>query len=222
MKQTGWAHTGLAPLDSVASARVRGEANEHMAPQLSSSVQISHKNLPFYEDFGFYRFVEPRLDAFRTRFALRRPGEVYVFSGNRSAIETVNQRAPLNLSLENVTEYCRMFFAMVNDPGEGGSFDLIESVEDLPFEPSLAEDQKHAWTQRLGTLIEPLDPETRTGPFLYWMWGTVAFLGALFACRIAVAENGQMAVFDEEVILDNLPFTKPSAFVQTVSEQGDA
>ena len=83
---------------------------------------------PFYPDYRFLDIADHSMTPAMRRFVLYKPGDVVVLDWTNEPIYDLNQRVPVYLTDENVTDYVRFFFSYVR--GRHGRFIITESVED--------------------------------------------------------------------------------------------
>lgn len=163
---------------------------------------ISHA-LPFYNGYDLFEVSD--FDNFPARvisFLYKSGGtkdDIFILDGSNMPIYGVNKISPLFLSEKNIASYARFFFHYVS--GKFGRFHIIDSVDDINWreEPALA------GRKALTKMIEPLAFVKEDAQGNYHLKATIIFKSSLFESSIIVAENGDVSINNQEMLIEDIP-----------------
>jgi ankyrin repeat protein len=187
---------------------------------------LRRAKLPFYKHRFLLAIEYPWLPGRREQFAIYSLKKDFVLlDWTNEPIYTVNEQGPLNLSNdENVIAYCRFFFHFVR--GQLGKFQFLDPKSTIPWITTGKGKAKKADKAKLNQELEKLPAlnviERETKHIA--AQGTCLFKNALFTTKILIAKRehrridpetndletfslGQMKLYDEELILENLRVT---------------
>ncbi|GAB7080131.1 hypothetical protein [Megalodesulfovibrio paquesii] len=143
-------------------------------------------------------------------------GEATLLDWTNAPIYAFNERLPIRLEPATLPSYVKFFFHFVR--GQLGAFNIVERPEDITWLPQATQADKDAVHERLIPLtFHGLDEDN-----FYRFTATVLFKDALFRTDIVVAPMpmelyneelgapepftlGQLALRDEDVLLEDLP-----------------
>ena len=194
-------HRGWRPVDIMTANKLLAEMNRHIqpGPLRAENVRMEMTVLPFYPDFVIYGITEENTTPPNTRYALYRPGEVYMMNWTNAVIYEVNKRAPIRLDRKSALAYARFFFQFVR--GRHGRFHIVERPADLHWK----EDADPALRQRTESLLLPLQAGSVDGEGKLQVPTTMIFKGSLVKTTISLAPDGMVDLGDPDFLLDDLP-----------------
>jgi hypothetical protein len=194
-------HRGWRTVDGPEIARLLPEINRHIQPARlrAEAVRMEMTPLPFYPDFAIYAITDLTDMPATTRYALYRPGEVYMMNWTNAVIYEVNKLAPIRLDRKTALAYARFFFQFVR--GRHGRFHIAERPADLHWKG----DVDPALRQRAESLLLPLQAGSVDSDGKLQVPTTMIFKGSLVKTTISLAADGMVDLGDPDFLLDDLP-----------------
>lgn len=161
---------------------------------------LSH-DLDFYPGYQFLEIADHSGKPPMIRFALYKPGtEVVMLDFTNAPIYALNRKLPIKLNDSNVTDYARFFFTYVR--GRHGRFIITEGVDDIQWK----EEPPPAARKAISKMIEPVQlvEKSKDGKN-YKLAARVMFKDSLFKTDIFVSHVGDVALADEELLIEDMP-----------------
>lgn len=156
-------------------------------------------DLDFYPEYKLVEITDQSQHPAMKRVILYKPGSYKVLDYTNGPIYALNKELPIDLRKRNVRDYVRFFFEYVK--GRHGRFLIVNSVEDIPWR----EDPPPAAREALGQMILPLELKKSDVKTTYVMTGSMIFKDALFRTDVKVEQNGQVTLFNEELLVEDIP-----------------
>lgn len=153
--------------------------------------------LPFYPGYALYEVLDPTRTPAR-EYVIRSPHETIRLDWNRDAFYTLNRRAPIGLTDENVLAYVKLFFRFVR--GRHGHFHVVETVDDLPVPWTVTPEARAA----LSPHVRPLELRETREDGTRVLEARFYSGDALFSSRVEVDREGGVALTDETQIVESV------------------
>lgn len=153
----------------------------------------------FYPGYRILEISDHSMAPPLQRFALYKPGDPVVLNFSNEPIYALNRRLPLKLDDSNVLDYTRFFFNYVR--GRHGRFIITEGVDDIKWK----EEPPPAARKAVGKLLTPLEIKNKMEHGVYNLTACVMFRDALFRTNIHIIPNGDVALSDEELLIEDMP-----------------
>ncbi len=165
------------------------------------------RQLPFYDDFYLLELTNLNTIPAYSKYALIKPGDIYVIDWTVNPIYDVNAKAPLNLNASNVVAYLE-FFSEYVFTADGQRF-IVNSVEDMPWIPNASGLQK----SKAEDAIQPamLTAAYEDGSFRVDV--TDLALYDLYRSAVFVSPNGAVDWIVQEKLMENLEIQRRDLLV---------
>ena len=154
--------------------------------------------IPFYEGYRYFDVSDFESVPNRQRFVVYKPGHVVVLDWTNEPLYQLNEKAPIKLTDSNVADYARFFFMHVR--GRHGRFLLVDSVDDIRWR----EEPPPVVRKAVGNMIQPVQILSDDGA-QYVLSSCMIFKDALFKAKINVSREGIVNMFDEELLIEDMP-----------------
>ncbi len=164
-----------------------------------ASTIVMERPLPFYKGSKFYDIADHRTMPPARRFAIAIKDDVMVLDFTNAPIYQLNEKTPIRLTKDNVSDYVRFFFSFVR--GRHGRFLIVESVDDIQWR----EEPPPAARKAVGKLIAPITLLPDDGSGAYRMTAQMMFKDSLFQASIAVTPDGQVKIGGEQLLIEDIP-----------------
>ena len=154
-------------------------------------------NLPFYEDFKLYTFIDLSFTPYLEMKLLDNVKYTFIIDGTQNAFIEANKLSPLVLTIENVYEYAMLVLG--NTKKNDYSYRLVNSVDEINFstEPTFAQ------YQQLESSIKP--PRIKKEKDNFIIKATILYGDSVVKASIIVSLNGRVDITKEKIVLDNMP-----------------
>lgn len=184
---------------------------ETLSPILDSasfdpaSAIVMSRELPFYPGSKFLDLADHRTLPPARRFAIIAKNKAHILDFTNQPIYELNESYPLQLTIDNVTDYVRFFFSFVR--GRHGRFLIIESVDDIPWREEPAPSGRKA----IGKMVAPMAVSEIPAPLgaghtkTYHLSAYMLFKDSLFRADIEVADTGQVKILQETLLIEDIP-----------------
>lgn len=163
-----------------------------------NTVVLAH-DLPFYPGYRFAEIADHNTNPPRSRYVIQKDGDITVLDWTNEPVYRLNEQAPVRLDHHNVIDYVRFFFTYIR--GRHGRFLVTETVDDIQWQ----EEPPPAARKAVGKMLLPLRVIERDGDGDYILECTMVFKDSLFKARVRVKENGRVELFDEELVIEDIP-----------------
>lgn len=159
-------------------------------------VHITKNNLTFYPNTSVYTLV---LENGRTKYILDSGDMIYMLDSTNRPIYNVSDK-DFTLSVDTVAEYVIFFFDSVI--GKHGKFYIPISKDDIPYTDTI---QVPTNLQiEISNAIKPLEVISNEKDAIILV-GFIFFKESLLQTKIKVDSKGICQMFDEELIMENIP-----------------
>ena len=160
---------------------------------------IMAQEIPFYPglrylDIADYSCVPPI-----RRFVIDGPDTNVVLDWSNAPIYELNNKVPIRLDEETVTDYVRFFFNHVR--GQNGRFLITESVDDIRWR----DDPPPAARKTIGEMLLPLIIADAKSDGGFFMTITVMFKDSLFQCDVDIDPTGHITLKNEKLLVEDMP-----------------
>ena len=167
----------------------------------AEETQMLQQELDFYPDYVFLDIMSlnhvPALQ--RSVLYNEAEGKVVVLDTTNDPIYQLNQSLPIKLDEDNIVAYVQFFFAIVQ--GKHGRFLVTENVDDLRWR----EDPPPAARRAISNMLLPVQLSSKNDDGSYDVVMTLMFKGALYKSQVHVEPNGVVNLFNEEVLIEDIP-----------------
>lgn len=126
-------------------------------------------------------------------------GKVHVLNWTNEVIYALNAAVPLTLTPETAPDYIRFFFHYVR--GSHGRFVVIDNVDDIDWR----EEPAPAGRKALGRMIEPMHLKSREKDGTRIFSLCFVFKDSLFSGEAHITPDGQIALHNEELLVEDIP-----------------
>ncbi len=154
---------------------------------------------PFYPGCRFVDLAEYNSVPPLKRFLVINDKEAVILNWTNEPIYELNAKVPVNLDLQNVTDYLRFFFTFVK--GRHGRFLITETVADINWR----EEPPPAARKAIGKMLMPLDPVPREDGEGFMVTSCMMFKDSLFKCDVNVQKDGTVNIENEELLIEEMP-----------------
>lgn len=164
------------------------------------SATVMAAELSFYgEGWRIVEFSDHTDFPVVTRLAIQNPqGEMNLTDYTHNFVQSLNEAAPLKLTIDSADDYMRFYLDVVSGPK--GKLYLIEAVDDMPWE----EDVSPQLRKNLYELVQPLSVTELKDA--YEGKATVLFKDALFSLVLTIdKKTGTVAFSDQDLLMEKLP-----------------
>jgi len=163
----------------------------------SDTATVMAVDLTFYPGYRFIEFANYEIDPPNHRFVVYKSDDIVVLDWTNKPIYQLNEKAPLQLDASNVLDYVHFFFTYVR--GRHGRFLMVENVDDFSWQEEPPPSVKKGIAQ---ILVPPEIEETEAG---YKITACLVFKDSLFRSEINVEKNGQVALSNQELLIEDMP-----------------
>lgn len=165
----------------------------------SRNVVILAHDLSFYPGYQLLDLADhDSMPPLRKYVLYKKYSDIEVIDWTNAPLYRINGKAPLRLDSNNVKDYVRMFLKYVRGPN--GRFQLAETLEDIRW----CEEPPPAAGKALGKLISPLDVIAQDNN-TFSLKAQIMFRDTLFDAVINVAEDGEIEIKEQDVLVDDMP-----------------
>lgn len=153
--------------------------------------------LPFYPGYHLYELLEAGRQPSR-EFVIRKGDDVVPIDWTNDVFYTLNDRVGIELNDETAARYLKVFFRFVR--GRHGTMHIAETAEDVPV-PGMADPEAR---EIIGQFIHPMSLEETLTDGTRVFRVTFYFSDSLYSTAVRVTEGGEVALTDEEVLVDSV------------------
>jgi hypothetical protein len=162
--------------------------------------KIMKGSLSFYKGWDYFEIETEDHTEGAPVSLIRKGTEIILFDWQISTLLAFNQKAPLDLSLNNAPPYVVFFFSHVRM--KDGLMRIIQSYEDL----SWREDPSPTVKKTLTSLLRPVhilswDDVQK----IYELRAHILFLNNLFDCRLQVLKSGEVRIIERTLLVEGMP-----------------
>lgn len=171
------------------------------APFGSSVPRVLSRTLPFYAGHSLIEMISPETHPPVMRAMVRKDGssEVTMLNWTNEPVYHLNKMVPLVLTRDHVLAYVRFFFTYIK--GKHGRFLLVDNPDEIDWK----DEPPPAGRKALAKMIEQLSVLHVDADGTYQLQGSMIFKDSLFAAKISVSPGGQVTLYDEELLVEDIP-----------------
>ena len=159
---------------------------------------IMAHDMDFYPGYRFLDIADYSTVPAVQRFVIYKPDDIIVINWSNEPIYALNKVLPIVLNDENIIDYVTFFFTYVR--GRHGRFIITENVDDIAWK----EDPPPAARKSISEMIDPVFiKDVKSGE--YELEARVMFKDSLFKSDIKVKKSGDVALFNEELLVEDMP-----------------
>lgn len=164
-----------------------------------SQTTIMAQKISFYPGYRYFDIADYSSVPPAQRFVIDDGSETIILDWTNAPLYALNEKLPIVLNEDTVTNYVRFFFDHVR--GTNGRFLIAENIDDIRWR----DDPPPAARKSIGQMIVPLSfkDTDRKGNFVVSM--TVVFKDSLVKCDAIVTPNGEIDLANEEVLVEDMP-----------------
>lgn len=126
------------------------------------------------------------------------PEDIYILNGTNQPVYTLNKKAPLVLTEDNMAEYIKFFFRYVRS--SKGAFHVIESIDDIKW----TEDPPPAAKKAISDMIFPVRC-VQEGSNGYALDVCLLFKNGLFKAIANLAADGTVILTGQDILIEDMP-----------------
>ncbi len=173
---------------------------------LDNEVSVYKRNLPFYDNIQLIRLTSIHwASKLNICYLFDDNDNLYRLNGTSFPIHEVNEKAPINITEDNVLHYLTFFCSFVH--GEDGPFYVLHDMEDeiLPsgFEGMHSEDDEDSLRPQQLFREPRLFGKNEEG---HWRVSSLIYYSsALFHADFLIQPNGMIEMEGEEPLIADLP-----------------
>ncbi len=171
------------------------------APFSPDTTVIMTRPLAFYPGYTFIDMADHATMPARRKFVLRKGDDIVVLDFTNAPIYALNERTKLKLTSDTMTDYLRFFFSFVR--GRHGRFLICESVDDIHWR----EEPPPAARKAVAKMLHPLAPDKAGTNGTTHFTAQMIFKDTLFEAEIEVSDSGQVRLFNEKLLVEDMPVT---------------
>jgi len=166
--------------------------------ELAQTTILSHE-LPFYPGYRFFDIGSYDVSPPQRRFAVYKPGNVYVLNWTNEPIYLLNEKAPILLNADTIISYVRFFFTYIR--GRHGRFIVVENVDDIAWreEPPLAA------RKAISAMLDTMQLTGQEADGTYILSVHMMFRDSLFKTDVHVKPNGLVVLSQETLLIEHMP-----------------
>lgn len=194
-------------LDVNGSARRLKDINPALAPVPfdPAKTTIRSQNLPFYPQYEFLELTDFSTTPGARKYVIYKQGDVNVINWTNQPIYNTNEKAPIVLTEENVTEYAKFFFNYVR--GRHGRFLVIETIDDIRWQIEPPAQGRKVMQE----MLEPVTLVSQDSDGTFNLEAFMVFKDSLFKTKIHVKKDGLVSMSNEELKIEGIPVMQDTA-----------
>lgn len=196
-------HDAFKPLDEKEAQDVVALAAPLLdgAPFGASLPRVLSRALPFYAGHSLIEIISPDAHPPVMRALVRKEGtsELTVLNWTNEPVYHLNTRVPIKLTRDTVLAYVRFFFTYIK--GTHGRFLIVDNPDEIEWK----DEPPPAGRKALAKMIEPLAVLRVDADGTYQLQASMVFKDSLFAAKVAVTPAGQVTLYDEELLVEDIP-----------------
>lgn len=171
------------------------------APFAGAIPRVLSRALSFYAGYSLIEIVSPDTHPPVMRAMVRkdRTSELTLLNWTNEPVYHLNETVPIALSSDNILSYVRFFFSYIK--GKHGRFLIVDNPDEIDWK----DEPPPSGRKALAKMIEPLSVLRVDGDGTYQIQASMVFKDSLFAAKIAVSPSGQVILYDEELLVEDIP-----------------
>ncbi len=159
---------------------------------------IMAHDMPFYEGYRFLDIADHSTVPVVQRYVIYKPDDIIVINWSNEPLYALNKTAPVIITDETVIDYATFFFTYVR--GRHGRFIVTENIDDINWK----EDPPPSARKAISDMIDPIFiKDNKDG--VYELEARVMFKDSLFKSDIKVKKDGNVELFNEELLVEDMP-----------------
>ena len=171
------------------------------APFGSKTPRVLVRALPFYPGYELVEALGQDSHPPVMRAFIRRKTDnvLTLLNWTNEPVYHLNASVPVKLDTESVFSYARFFFTYIK--GQHGRFLIVDNPDEIEWK----DEPPPAGRKALAKMIEPLALLRRDPDGTFQLQASMVFKDSLFAAKISVTPDGQVTVYDEELLVEDIP-----------------
>lgn len=163
--------------------------------------RVLTRDLPFYAGYELVEAVNQSIYPPVMRAFVRNKADkqVTLLNWTNEPVYHLNAAVPIALSDDTALAYARFFFTYIK--GKHGRFLLVDSPDDIEWK----DEPPPAGRKALARMIDPLALINKEADGTRILTGSMIFKDSLFAAKIKITPDGQVTLFDEELLVEDIP-----------------
>jgi len=160
---------------------------------------ILAQDISFYPGYRLLDIADHAAMPPLQRYALYSTSDFFILNFSNEPIYALNQRLPITLNKENVSDYVRFFFTYVR--GRHGRFIICENVDDIAWK----EDPPPSARKAIGQMLVPVTLKETDHEGSFILEATMVFKDSLFKSQVKIGPTGLVSLSDEELLVEDMP-----------------
>lgn len=171
------------------------------APFAGMVPRVLARRLPFYPGYTLIEMVARDTHPPVVRSFIRRDSDetLTFLDWTNEPVYALNQSVPINLSRETVGAYVKFFFTYIK--GKHGRFLIVDNPDEIDWK----DEPPPAGRKALAKMIEPLSILRADADGTFHLQASMIFKDSLFAAKISVDPAGLVTLYDEELLVEDIP-----------------
>lgn len=171
------------------------------APFAGDTPRALARALPFYPGYELIEALGQGSHPPVMRAFIRKQNghELTLLNWTNEPVYHLNKRVPIVLTADTVLLYARFFFTYIK--GKHGRFLIIDTPDEIEWK----DEPPPAGRKALGKMIEPLAIIAQAPDGTFHLQASLIFKDSLFAAKISVTPDGQVTLYDEELVVEDIP-----------------
>lgn len=170
-----------------------------IAPFDAQSTTILSRELSFYPGYKLTEIQNKRQTPPVQINLIYRDQDIHILDWSNTPIYQLNQEVPITLNEQTVISYVTFFFHYVR--GKHGRFLFVENVDDINWR----EDPPPAARKAIGKMLQPVQITQKNADGSFELLACMIFKDSLFQSKITVEPHGHVTLFDEELLIEDMP-----------------
>jgi len=169
---------------------------EGFDPEKSSVLSL---DLPFYPGWVLLEITDYDSLPSLKKYVVMKDNNIVVLNWTNAPVYDLNKNLPVQINDDSVLDYVRFFFTYVK--GKHGRFIIVERVDDIDWNEEPPPNARKA----VAKFLKPLTILEKQKDGSYLIDTRMIFKNSLFASKARVDENGFVSIFDEELLIEDMP-----------------
>ncbi|NCO03753.1 MAG: hypothetical protein GW903_06145 [Alphaproteobacteria bacterium] len=182
--------------------------NPHIdiSPFQIDASRVLKRALPFYKNTSLIEITDHKDKQPRQILSLIQHNSgnqnVHILDWSPDTIYRLNDLLGIILHQDNISAYVRFFFSMVRSPE--GQFKIVDTPEHINWRDEPTTAAKRA----LSKMIDPLYLINKDASSNFYLGASLVYKQSLFASKISVTPKGVVEVYEQELLVDDIPITE--------------
>jgi len=188
-------------LDKVQAGEILDKVNPVLEgkgfdPEKSSVLSL---DLAFYPGYVLVELTDYDSLPSLKKYVVMKDDDIIVLNWTNAPVYDLNKKLPIQITGDSVLDYVRFFFTYVK--GKHGRFIIVERVDDIDWKEEPPPNARKA----VSKFLQPLKILEKQADGSYLIDTRMIFKNSLFASKVKVDKNGFVSIFDEELLIEEMP-----------------